>query len=86
LHAPVVFPVDGHGCDFWKSRLAVALRTMRPLESRAQVVQRDERGFDFVVLLELDAEREGRLELRARASAAGTMVAARSRARTIRYM
>jgi integrase len=36
LHAPVVLPVDGQGCDFWKACFAVALRAVRPLLSRAQ--------------------------------------------------
>jgi hypothetical protein len=35
-HAPEVLPVDGHGCDRWKSRLAVALRLILPRLSRAQ--------------------------------------------------
>jgi Protein of unknown function (DUF4238) len=33
-HAPDVLPVDGHGCDRWKSCLAVPLRLILPRLSR----------------------------------------------------
>lgn len=82
--------MDGHGCDFWKACLAVALRTMRPLLSRAQdvhfVVDRGaDRALGFAV--RVDRVEVDRLpELRPHASAAGVRRAARSRTRTIRYM
>jgi hypothetical protein len=67
--------VDGQGCDFWKSCFAVALRLIRPRESRAHDVQRDQRddrGFTVRVDRAVECEEE-RLVLRPRAPTAGAM-------------
>ena len=86
--------MDGQGCDFWNACLAVALRAMRPLLSRAQDVHFDvdcgaDRALAFAVrvdrnvVLRLDVDLL--LEVRPRASANGATRAMRSRARTMRY-
>jgi hypothetical protein len=59
--------VAGHGCDFWKSCLAVELRLMRPWLSRTQVEHFEDREplTEWLELLRLD---ESELEERALAA------------------
>ena len=82
--------MEGQGCDFWKACFAVALRAMRPLLSRAHDLHFDvDRGADRALVFAVRVDRDVvdlALDVRAPASAAGATRAARSRARTMRYM